>query len=71
MDISSTVKALISLRGMKQGDLQETLNMSSKQAMSNKMAKNSWSAEDIANVATAAGCKLAFILPNGETLNIN
>lgn len=71
MDISSKIKALISLRGIKQGDLQEILNMSSKQSLSNKIAKNSWSAEDIANVATAAGCKLAFVLPDGEMLQIN
>ena len=69
--VSGKVRYILNACNMKQSDLLAVLNMSSKQSLSNKIAKNSWSAEDIANVATAAGCKLAFVLPDGEMLQIN
>ena len=68
MSVTATVKALLMLRGLKQSGLMEALNMSSKQSLSNKFSNGRWSADDLVAVAEYAGCKLAFILPNGETM---
>lgn len=68
--ISDTVKALLAISGKKQNELAEEFGMS-KQAMSNKFAKNSWFAKDIVKVAQFCGCKVAFILPNGQQINIS
>ena len=38
--------------------------------MSNKFARNSWFATDLIKVANFCGCKLAFILPDGQQIII-
>lgn len=68
MKVSATVKALLSLAGKRQSDLVPLLNVSSKQSLSNKFANERWSAEDLIEVADFCGCKLAFIMPNGQQL---
>ncbi len=70
MSISAKVKALISIREKKQYDLISVLGMSSKQSLSNKFANGRWSADDLARVAEFCGCKLAFILPDGQQIAI-
>lgn len=70
MSISRTVKSLLTMRGKKQLDLAEEFEMS-KQAMSNKIARNSWFAKDLVKVADFCGCKLAFIMPDGQQLIID
>ena len=55
----------------KQSDLMEVLGMSSKQSLSNKFSNERWSAEDLVKIAEYCGCKLAFILPNGERITIS
>ena len=42
--------------------------MTTPQAMSNKLRRDSWSAKDLAKVAALCGAKLAFILPDGSQL---
>ena len=69
MSTSDKVKGLLALRGKKQLELAEHFDMS-KQTMSNKMARGSWSADDLARVAEFCGCKLAFILPDGQQIII-
>ena len=64
MSVSDKVKGMLALAGKKQIDLASHFGMS-KQTMSNKMARNSWSAKDLAEVADFCGCKLAFVLPDG------
>lgn len=71
MSITGTVKALLALRGKKQADLMQPLDMSSKQSLSNKFTNGRWSADDLAKVAEVCGCKLAFILPSGEQIFID
>ncbi len=71
MSITGTVKALLALRGRKQADLMQPLEMSSKQSLSNKFANGRWSADDLTKVAEACGCKLAFVLPDGEHIFID
>lgn len=70
MSISDKVKGLLALRGKKQLELAEHFDMS-KQTMSNKMARGSWSGDDLARVAEFCGCKLAFILPDGQQILIS
>ncbi len=65
MSVSDKVKALLALSGKKQADLADFFGMS-KQVMSNKMARGSWSAKDLARVAEFVGCKVGFLLPDGQ-----
>ena len=71
MSVSKKVKALLLEREKKQSDLMEVLGMSSKQSLSNKFSNERWSAEDLVKIAEYCGCKLAFILPNGERIIIS
>ncbi len=71
MAISKKVKALLLEMDKKQSDLMEVLDMSSKQSLSNKFTNERWSAEDLVKIADYCGCKLAFILPNGERIAID
>ena len=70
MSVSDKVKGLLALSGKKQVELAETFGMS-KQTRGNKMTRNSWSARDLAKVAEFCGCKLAFIMPDGQTIYID
>lgn len=67
MAISGTIKGLLAICGKKQNELAEAFGMS-KQTMSNKMARESWSASDLVKVADLCGCKVAFILPDGQQI---
>ena len=69
MSISNIVKGLLAIRGIKQIDLASHFGMS-KQTMSNKFSRNSWFASDLIKVADFCGCKLAFILPDGQQILI-
>ncbi len=68
MSISANIKALLALRGLKQSDLLQPLNMSSRQSLSNKFTNERWSAQDLVDISYLCGCKLAFILPNGQQI---
>lgn len=65
MSISDKVKGLLTLNGKRQIDLAEAFGMS-KQTMNNKMNRGSWSGRDLARAAEFCGCKLAFVLPDGQ-----
>lgn len=69
MSVTEKVKALLALSGKKQVELAKEFDMSP-QTMSNKMARGSWSAADLAKVAAFCGCELAFVFPNGEKIII-
>ena len=69
MSVSNIVKGLLAIRGIKQIDLASHFGMS-KQTMSNKFARNSWFASDLVKTADFCGCKLAFILPDGQQIII-
>lgn len=68
MQISKKVKVLLTESNKKQSDLLDVLQMSSRQSLSNKFSNERWSAEDLVKIAEFCGCKLAFILPNGERI---
>ena len=71
MSISSTVKALISMTGVKQGDLAPVLGVKSVQAVSNKFRLGQWKAADLVSIADYCGCRLCFVLPDGVVLPIS
>ena len=71
MAASKKIKSLLAETDKKQSDLLEVLGMSSKQSLSNKFTNERWSADDLAKIADFCGCKLAFILPNGERIIID
>lgn len=71
MSVSQSVKALLSIRGKKQSDLLEVLEVSSKQSLSNKFSGERWYAADLVAVAKSCGCKLAFVLPNGDQITVD
>ena len=68
MTTSSRVKALLELTKPDQNPFAAAFGMSTPQAMSNKLRRDSWSAKDLARAATICGAKLAFILPDGSQL---
>ena len=65
MSVSDKVKGLLALSGKRQIELADFFGMT-KQTMSNKMARDSWSAKDLARVAEFVGCKIGFLLPDGQ-----
>ena len=69
MSISDKVKGMLALTGKKQIELAEVFGMS-KQTMSNKMARESWSAADIAKAAKFCGCYLAITMQDGQQIII-
>ena len=68
MAISKKVKALLAQVDKQQSDLLDVLDIKSKQSLSNKFSNERWSADDLVKVAEFCGCKLAFVLPNGERI---
>lgn len=71
MNPSAAVRAVIANANIKQRDLAAPLELSSVQAVSNKFRLNRWTASDLATIADLAGCKLAFIYPDGEQVIIS
>ncbi len=69
MSISKAVKTVLLESDIKQGQLAEHFDMS-KQTMSNKMTLDRWSGKDLLKVAEITGCKLAFVFPDGKTIDI-
>ena len=68
MEISKKIKSLLMETNKKQSDLMGVLDMGSKQSLSNKFTHERWSADDLVKIAEFCGCKLAFVLPNGERI---
>ena len=71
MAISKKIKSLLVETDKKQSDLMDVLNMGSKQSLSNKFTHERWSADDLVMIAEFCGCKLAFVMPNGERIVLN
>lgn len=70
MTVASKIKAVLAFYGKKQIELADYFGIG-KQSMNNKMARDSWSAKDLAKVADFVGCKVAFILPDGQNVYID
>lgn len=67
MSVANTVKALLRLKGKRQADLADHFNMKP-QSMTNKMSRDSFSADDLIKVAEFTGCRVAFVLDDGQML---
>lgn len=68
--VSEKVKAILTLSGKKQVELAVHFGMTG-QSMNNKMNRDSWSAKDLVAAAEFTGCKLAFVLPDGQKIFID
>lgn len=71
MSVTSSVRALLEIRGKRQVDLLPVFGLANPQSLSNKFRGERWSASDLVKVAEFTGCKLAFILPDGERIVID
>jgi len=63
--VSDKVRAVLALAGKRNIDLAELYGVS-KQSMNNKMTNNRFSADDLIRIATFTGCRIAFVLPDGQ-----
>ena len=71
MSVSDVIKGLLAMSGKKQAELTSVLGLSSNQAVNNKIRKNSWFASDLLKVAELCGCKLAFVMPDGQCIYLS
>lgn len=67
MALSDRIKGTIAMVGKQQQELAQHFGMS-KQVMSNKFSRNSWSGKDLVKVADFVGGQLAIILPDGQKI---
>ena len=58
--IAPTVKSMLVMEGMKRNEAAAALGITA-QAMSNKYNRDSFTAEDLLKIATAAGYALSFV----------
>lgn len=63
--VSDKVRAILALAGKRNIDLAELYGVT-KQSMNNKLAHNRFSADDLIRIATFTGCRVAFVLPDGQ-----
>lgn len=66
MKASDTIRALLKIRGMKQGDLAQPLGMKSVASLNNKFCQGNWSADDLVIVARETNSKPGFLLNDGQ-----
>ena len=65
MKVSDVIRMALVKAGKAQVDLMPVFDVSSRQAMNNKFARGSWSADDLAKVAAFTGGKLVIQYPDG------
>ena len=63
--VTDKIKALLAMSGKKQIELAEEFGLSP-QSMNNKMSLNRYNAEDLIKIAQFTGCKIGFLLPDGQ-----
>lgn len=66
MKASDTIRALLKIRGMKQGDLVQPLGMGSAASLNNKFSGNRWDADDLVIIARETNSKPGFLLNDGQ-----
>jgi len=67
MDVSQIIKALLTLNKRKIIDFAAFYGVT-RQSMSNKMSRNSFSAEDLIKAAEFVDCELFFQLDDGQRI---
>lgn len=72
MNIDEPLKKLCVVNGISLSELARRLNKSP-QALSQKIARGTFSVSDLDEIAMVTGCKLecSFVLSNGESIKIN
>ena len=65
--VSDKVRAILALAGKRNIDLAELYGVT-KQSMNNKLANNRFSADDLIRIAEFTGCRVAFVLPDGQNI---
>ena len=68
--VSQRVKQALAGCGKRQIEMAEYFGIS-RQAMSNKVARDSWSAYDLAKAAQFVGGELAIIMPDGQRIVVD
>lgn len=67
--VSEKIKALLSLKGLKQADLAAYLGITP-QSMRNKFARGSFSAEDLIKISVFVGCSLSFDIDGQQKITL-
>ena len=67
MITSDKVKAILALNGKRLTELAAYFGMT-RQSMSNKVLRNSWSAEDLQKVASFVDCDFFFEMKDGQRI---
>jgi transcriptional regulator with XRE-family HTH domain len=70
MSVSSKIKALLQLKEKEQVGLAQYLGIT-KQALSNKFYRDSFSADDLIHIAGFLECELAFIVDSSQKISLN
>ena len=70
MRMTDAVLTALSAGGKSQGDLAEAQAVS-KQAISNKISRGTWSGKELLDVAKLTGSKLVFEFPDGSKIVID
>ncbi len=70
MSIAKCVRMALAKAGKQQKDLAELYGVT-KQSMSMKFKRDAWFGRDLTKIAEFTGGKLAFIYPDGTTINID
>lgn len=63
--VTDKIKALLAMSGKKQIELAKEFGLTP-QSMNNKMSLNRYNAEDLIKIAQFTGCKIGFLLPDGQ-----
>lgn len=67
MTVSAKIKALLHIKGVEHSALAEYLGIS-RQGLSNKLCRGSFSAEDLIKIATFLNCELCFIIDSNQKI---
>ena len=70
MNISTKIKGLLKMHGKKNAELVDYLGLARTQSLNTKFTRGSFSAGDLIRIASFVGCELAFILSDGQKINL-
>lgn len=68
--IAPKIKALLSLTRETHADLARHMGISA-QTLSGKLARDSFTPQELISIAEFTGCQLCFIFPKGDRINID
>lgn len=70
MKISDAVKTVLTAGGKSQGDLADAWDVS-KQAINNKLSRESFSGKDLIDLARLTGCRMMFEFSDGTRVVVD